>query len=60
MKKTAKGGVMVKLNGNQPVQKTPGAPQGVGPTKSQKASKQTKTKPYSGGGNKSVPKPKKG
>ena len=36
MKKLAKGGVYVKLNGNQPVQKVAGAPKGVGPTKSTK------------------------
>lgn len=37
MKKT--GGVYVKLNGNQPVQKVAGS-KGVGPTKSAKASVQ--------------------
>lgn len=60
MKKTAKGGVIVKLNGNQPVQKKAGSPMGVGHTKSQKATKQTKTGGRVGGGNKPVPKPKRG
>ena len=36
------GGVVVKMNGNQPVQKSAGAPMGVGHTKSVKASAQKK------------------
>jgi hypothetical protein len=59
MKKAAKGGVMVKLNGNQAVQKMAGS-KGVGNTKSQKATKQTKAGGTSPGGvNKPQPKPGK-
>ena len=45
------GGVYVKLNGNQPVQKVAGS-NGVGHTKSAKATVQKKTGGRVGGGNK--------
>ena len=59
MATTKKGGVKVKLNGNQPVQKTPGSKgtkSGVNP----KVSAQNSPKGRVGGTNKSVPKPSKG
>ena len=60
MTKMEKGGVMVKLNGNQPVQKVAGS-NGVGTTKSQKVVKQTKPGGKSPGGvNKPVTVPKRG
>ena len=54
-----KGGVKVGLNGNQPVQKTPGS-KGVRSGVNPKVSAQSSPKGRVGGTNKSIPRPNKG
>lgn len=54
-----KSGVKVGLNGNQPVQKTPGS-KGVKSGVNPKASAQSTPKGRVGGTNKSIPRPNKG
>lgn len=57
--KSKKAGVKVGLNGNQPVQKTPGS-KGVKSGINAKITAQNKPKGRVGGTNKSIPRPGKG